>query len=170
MAYAGATAPTNFLLCNPMTSVSRTTYAELFAVIGTTFGAGDGSTTFGLPNVQARIFVGYKSGDATFGTLGTLQGSNTVNLAHSHTQNAHTHTVSGTTNASDNQTIYASSRVMTYGAHTHTFSGTTGTQSDGGTTSGLSITRSVNNPFIVVNFIIRYKIYPSKPTFIFNML
>lgn len=49
--YGGSTAPTGWLLCNGG-AISRTTYADLFAVIGTTYGAGDGSTTFNLPNLS----------------------------------------------------------------------------------------------------------------------
>lgn len=64
--FAGTTAPTGFLLCpTSQTDVSRATYANLFAVIGTTWGVGDGSTTFGLPwfpanypSVQANSNVG----------------------------------------------------------------------------------------------------------------
>lgn len=55
--YAGATAPDGWLLCYGQT-VSRTTYAALFAVIGTLFGAGDGSTTFGIPDLRGRVIAG----------------------------------------------------------------------------------------------------------------
>jgi microcystin-dependent protein len=54
--YGGTTAPPGFLLCDG-SAVSRTTYAALFAVIGTTFGAGDGSTTFNLPDLRGRAIV-----------------------------------------------------------------------------------------------------------------
>lgn len=47
--FAGTTVPTGYLLCDG-SAVSRTTYANLFAAIGTTYGSGDGSTTFNLPN------------------------------------------------------------------------------------------------------------------------
>ncbi len=50
--FAGTVAPTGFLMCNTATPVSRTTYAALFAVIGTSYGVGDGSTTFGIPNMS----------------------------------------------------------------------------------------------------------------------
>lgn len=49
--------PNNWLLCDG-TAVSRTTYADLFSLIGTTYGAGDGSTTFNLPDMQGRVPVG----------------------------------------------------------------------------------------------------------------
>jgi microcystin-dependent protein len=55
--YAGADAPTGFLLCYGQ-AVSRTTYADLFAAIGSTYGAGDGSTTFGLPDLRGRVVIG----------------------------------------------------------------------------------------------------------------
>lgn len=52
--YGGATAPSGWFICDG-TAVSRTTYAELFAVIGTSFGAGDGSTTFNLPDMRESV-------------------------------------------------------------------------------------------------------------------
>jgi microcystin-dependent protein len=52
-----ATAPSGFLLCNGA-AVSRTIYAALFAVIGTTFGSGDGTTTFTLPDLKNKFAVG----------------------------------------------------------------------------------------------------------------
>ena len=55
--FAGTTVPDSFLECNGA-AVSRTTYAELFAVIGTTYGTGDGSTTFNLPDYREVALVG----------------------------------------------------------------------------------------------------------------
>jgi microcystin-dependent protein len=55
--YAGTTAPTDWLLCHGQ-AVSRATYANLFGVIGTAYGSGDGSTTFNLPDYRGRTFVG----------------------------------------------------------------------------------------------------------------
>lgn len=54
--YAGATAPTNYLLCYGQ-AVSRATYAVLFAVLGTAYGTGDGSTTFNLPDLRGRVIA-----------------------------------------------------------------------------------------------------------------
>lgn len=54
VAYAGTTPPNGWLLCNGA-AVSRTLYANLFAVIGTTHGIGDGSTTFNLPDYRGRF-------------------------------------------------------------------------------------------------------------------
>lgn len=52
--YGGATAPSGWFLCQGQ-AISRTTYAELFAVIGTAFGTGDGSTTFNLPDMREAV-------------------------------------------------------------------------------------------------------------------
>lgn len=55
--YAGASAPSGWLLCYGQ-AVSRTTYAALFAILGTTYGSGDGSTTFNLPDLRGRVIAG----------------------------------------------------------------------------------------------------------------
>lgn len=55
--YAGSTAPSGFLICDG-SAVSRSTYSALFDAIGTMFGAGDGSTTFQLPDMSGRVAVG----------------------------------------------------------------------------------------------------------------
>lgn len=62
-AFAGTTIPAGWLLCDG-SAVSRTTYANLFAVIGTTYGSGDGSTTFNVPNLVDK----FVEGSATSGT------------------------------------------------------------------------------------------------------
>lgn len=56
MSFAGASVPTGWLLCDG-SAVSRTTYAKLFAAIGTTYGVGDGSTTFNLPDLSQRVLM-----------------------------------------------------------------------------------------------------------------
>ncbi len=62
--YAGTSAPSYFLLCQGQ-AVSRTTYANLFAVTSTSYGVGDGSTTFNLPNLQGRFPLGYSASAPT---------------------------------------------------------------------------------------------------------
>lgn len=57
MPFAGTTAPSDWLLCYGQ-AVSRTTYAKLFAAIGTAYGTGDGSTTFNLPDLRGRVVAG----------------------------------------------------------------------------------------------------------------
>lgn len=92
-----ATIPTGWLLCNGQ-AISRTTYADLFALIGTTWGAGDGSTTFNVPDFRDRALVG-ASGTKALGTYGGAASVvlNTGQLpSHSHGVNdpGHSHTVS----------------------------------------------------------------------------
>lgn len=60
--YAGSQAPAGYLLCNG-NAVSRTTYSDLFSVIGTTYGAGDGETSFNLPDLRGRTPIGVGSSD-----------------------------------------------------------------------------------------------------------
>ena len=83
--WSTGSAPTGYLLCNGA-AVSRSTYAALFAVVGTTFGVGDGSTTFNLPNYTNRLPYGT--------TVGATGGSSTISAAN---LPSHTHTFSGTT-------------------------------------------------------------------------
>jgi microcystin-dependent protein len=105
--YAGASLPANYLWCNGQ-AYSRTTYASLFAAIGTIYGAGDGSTTFNVPDYRGRAPVGADAMGGTAAnrlttmtaTLGGAGGAETHTLttaqiaAHGHnvTDPGHTHT------------------------------------------------------------------------------
>jgi microcystin-dependent protein len=99
--FAGATAPTGYLLCQGQ-SLSTTTFGNLFNVIGYTYG-GSGSS-FLLPNLQNRVPVG-KGPDTEFDVLGETGGAKTVTLteaqmpSHTHTTPNHSHTFSATTNS-----------------------------------------------------------------------
>lgn len=62
--YGGASAPTGWLECDG-SAVNRTTYARLFTAISTTWGVGDASTTFNLPDFRSRVLVGKGTGTAT---------------------------------------------------------------------------------------------------------
>ena len=74
ISYSGATVPENWLLCNGQ-AVSRTTYSELFAVLGTKFGSGNGSSTFNLPNLNKRFIQGTQSN-----SVGTLDAAAIPNI------------------------------------------------------------------------------------------
>lgn len=77
MAFAGSRPPAGWLMCDG-SAVSRTTYAVLFAAIGTMYGAGDGSTTFNLPNLIGRVPLGMVSsyvGQSSNGVLPNITGS-----------------------------------------------------------------------------------------------
>lgn len=70
-AFAGNTPPAGWLKCDG-SAISRSTYASLFAAIGTTYGSGDGSTTFNLPDTRGRTLIGVGNGTATGHTNHTL--------------------------------------------------------------------------------------------------
>lgn len=130
MDFAGSSAPALWLLCYGQ-AISRTTYAALFAVISTTYGVGDGSTTFNLPDYRGRVIAGKDdmggsaasrigsvstdNGTIVGATLGSTGGSST----HSQTSGelaTHTHTFTGDALA----------------AHSHTITGAFGAQYSGG--------------------------------------
>lgn len=77
--YGGATAPTNYLLCDG-SAVSRTTYSALFAVLSTNYGVGDGSTTFNLPNLKGRFPLGYSASAPTKTFTFASRSSNTITV------------------------------------------------------------------------------------------
>lgn len=113
-AYAGSVAPSGWLLCDG-TAVSRATYADLFALISTTYGAGDGATTFNLPNLKGRVIVGRDAAQTEFDALAETGGAKTHTLAESEIP-SHLH---------GDGTLATNSQL---GAHNHS-SGTLGTNS-----------------------------------------
>ena len=89
--YGGATAPSGWLLCDG-TAVSRTTYAALFAVISTTFGTGDGSTTFNVPDMRGVFPKGAGTTNRTLGkdSMGNFYAS-TLGTYYTDKMEGHTH-------------------------------------------------------------------------------
>ena len=83
--YAGRTVPSGWLICNGA-NVSRTDYAALFAAIGTIYGAGNGSTTFGLPNLNGRFF----EGTTYTGSVGTYHSAGLPNISGTFTEHGNT--------------------------------------------------------------------------------
>lgn len=80
LAYGASSPPTGYLACDG-SAVSRTTYATLFGVLGTTWGVGDGSTTFNLPDLRGRAPIGSGTGSGlTARTLGTNYGAENTTL------------------------------------------------------------------------------------------
>lgn len=175
--WGSATPPERWLICDG-TPVSRTTYQGLFAVIGTTYGVGDGSTTFNIPDLRQRFPLG-KAASGTGSTLGSTGGA----IDHTHSGGSHTHSISsgggGTTSsdgshahgvgpfgatgiaqgfgsepptavlAHDGQTTFTTT---SEGSHTHTL----GTHDHGGSTGSGSggTTGTGNPPYLVTHFII----------------
>lgn len=94
-AFAGVNAPAGWLFCDG-SAVSRIQYPELFSALGTTYGSGDGSTTFNLPDLRGRMPFG-KGTHADVASLGQNEGASLANRRpkHQHTvyDAGHTHTV-----------------------------------------------------------------------------
>lgn len=123
-AYAAGGAPAGWLYCDG-SAVSRTTYVKLFNVIGTTWGPGNGSTTFNLPNLVGRFLFG--SGTVTFGTYGGFLTSpgpaHTHPGTHSHGLNSHTHGPGLHTHGPGIHTHGLGTHVHAQSSHTHGLAG-----------------------------------------------
>lgn len=174
--YAGTTAPNGWLKCDG-SAVSRTTYAKLFAVIGTTYGAGDGSTTFNLPNFCGRTPIGVGESNATGHTAhtrGQMGGSEDAVIPyHKHdvaqvnitSSGGHTHTI--TTKYRANYLQSGTNRDSVNGGGTSTSTGIDTIAANTGThthsvpahdtdyvgTSG-NVTGANMMPYLGINFII----------------
>jgi microcystin-dependent protein len=141
--FGGSTAPTGWVLCDG-TAYSRTvTYNNLFTAVGTTYGGGDGSTTFNVPNLKGRVPVGRDASQSEFDTLAETGGLKEVTLTTAQIPN-HSHA---------GQIVFGGG------------SGSTGVRADGigssqpdtggvnGTTGGAHTNLQ---PYIVVNYIIKF--------------
>lgn len=177
--YAGATVPGGYLLCYGQ-NVSRTTYASLFSAIGTTYGSGDGVTTFGLPDLRGRLIYGkddmggsaasrltttYFGTDPT--TLGNVGGAQTKTILTANlpaytptgtvgiTDPGHTHTAVTASSYTASSVVAGGANLGSYGAAA-TSSNTTGiTASFTGTAQGgTSNAFGVVNPGLIMNKII----------------
>lgn len=156
---AWTSAPAGYLLADG-SAVSRTTYANLFAVIGTTYGTGDGSTTFNLPDTRGRVPV-HRSGDTEFDVLGEKYGEK------SHTQTesempSHHHLVFAQVN-NGNWALSASTYAGYARSNADTWNygidnGGTNVVATVGRTSGSGGGQAFNvvQPSVVVNRAIRY--------------
>jgi microcystin-dependent protein len=150
-AYAGTTAPTGYLICDG-SQVSRTTFAALFAIIGTTYGSGNNSTTFNLPDLTGRVPVGKNAG--TFSTLGTKGGEEThVMTVNEMPAHKHTTTVNSATDPSAIGGYAPNSQSMFFGTDrsSTTRNWDTAMQSTGG-----SAAFNVLQPYTVINYIIKF--------------
>lgn len=176
--YAGSTAPDRWLLCDG-SAVSRTTYSALFTVISTTYGTGDGSTTFNVPDLGGRVVAGKEStatrlttaGSGVDGaTLGDTGGDQTVSVLKANLpsynlavsipsgQGSHAHTtVLGTSSAFTNGPGPGSQVAATTSPsgstaviNSATLPAMNGTAATGGSGTALNVTQ----PTIVCNYII----------------
>jgi microcystin-dependent protein len=89
--FAGSSAPSGWLLCQGQ-AISRTVYADLFSLIGTTYGSGDGSTTFNIPDTRGIFVRGVGSQ-----TVGAVTYTGTIGTKQNDQMQGHTHAVPGAT-------------------------------------------------------------------------
>jgi microcystin-dependent protein len=145
-------APSGFLLCTG-TAVSRTTYAALFAIVGTTFGVGDGSTTFNLPNYTNRVPYGTTVG-ATGGTADAVVVSHTHTATTTATDSGHQHSYT----TLNNQLPQSGSSTLCWNSFS-TATTAVGYANISATTSisteGVSGTNANLPPYLGINFIIK---------------
>jgi microcystin-dependent protein len=159
--WSDATPPSGFLECDG-SAVSRSTYANLFAIIGITWGIGDGSTTFNIPDLEDRCCVNTSPNKAfattgganTVAVTGSVAGSSgstaltTANIvSHSHTVGLTGQLGPGFAPAISNQNVNPGGTTSATGGdagHTHSFSGTFAGSS-----------KSVLQPYLTIMYIIK---------------
>lgn len=144
--YAGATIPSNYMLCEGQ-ELSRIEYDILFSAIGTTYGAGDGTTTFNLPNLKGRIITGVDSNDTDFDVLGETGGEKTHTLTVDEIP-SHNHGIRDTI---DMNTLAGQNRSVVVGG------GETWNPGDPALSNNTGDNQPHNNlqPYIVLNYIIK---------------
>ena len=171
MPYAGATEPTGWLFCYGQ-AVSRTTYAALFAAISTTYGSGNGSTTFNLPDLRGRVVAGQddmggvsadrltnQTGGLNGDTLGATGGAETHTLTeaqmplHGHPFRAAYISQSTASSTITGGFMTNTGSASTEAAYTGTPSNTQGQQIGG---AGGGAAHNNVQPTIIMNYIIKY--------------
>jgi microcystin-dependent protein len=149
-----ASAPFGYLLCNGA-AVSRSTYSALFAVLGTAYGSGDGSTTFNVPDFRDRFPVG---AGTTYSANSTGGSANAITVSHTHTftsdgGGSHSHDVGASyigsgISSNGGYITPTGTGATTSTAPTHTHTGTTDSAGSSGTNANLP-------PYLGVFFIIK---------------
>jgi microcystin-dependent protein len=163
VSFAGSTAPTGWSLCDG-SAISRVDYSTLFTAIGTTYGVGNGTTTFNLPNLKGRVPVGLDSAQTEFDALGETGGVKAVTLtaaqsglpAHSHgiTDPSHSHYLDWRNNVNVANFAGAYGSVGSNAAG-NTYGATTGISINNNTATNASASHDNLQPYIVMHYIIR---------------
>ena len=142
-------APTDYLLCDG-TAVSRTTYSALFTLLSTTYGVGDGSTTFNLPNLKGKVPVGYNASETEFDSMGETGGEKTHTIATPELP-SHTHSV---VLAGRNANGWDAAAQFVQGSSD---AGGSGNITFTSATAGSGTAMNVLQPYITLTYIIRYR-------------
>lgn len=144
--FGSNTPPSGWLVCDG-SAVSRTTYAALFAAIATNFGAGDGSTTFNLPDGRGQVMAGKKAADPNFGVFGNVAAGEVTHVLTAAENGPHAHNVAVTF---FDHASFASGPAFdgdaSAGSHSPSFPSTT---------SGSGTPHNNIQPTFVANFIIK---------------
>lgn len=150
--FAGSTAPSGWLLCNG-SAVSRSIYADLFTAIGTTYGAGNGTTTFNVPNLGDKVAIGVGGTKTLGGTGGAASVTPTGSVQST--------TLTTTQMPSHNHTLKfgafgAGGSIQSTYNNTGTDTATTNTGGSSSHTHGLTLNAvNVEQPYLVLNYIIK---------------
>ena len=158
--YGGITIPEGWLLCDG-SAVSRTTYSNLYLAIRETYGSGDGSTTFNLPNLCGRVPVGYDESDSDFDSLGETGGEKKHTLIANELPklegNIIMHSAGEATNIADMNGIVSSTRnnnnQYKSGGNTTSGAGSIGTFK---ISFGNNEAHNIVQPYITLKYIIKY--------------
>jgi microcystin-dependent protein len=144
------TAPTGYLLCYGQ-AVSRTTYADLFAVVSTTFGVGDGSTTFNVPDMRGRFPLGQDDMGGVSANRVTHANADTIGGA----EGAETHTLVTGEMPAHNHNIYNDSSGGAFDSVTITASKDGGPSTTAIVSAGGGGAHENMSPYITMNYIIK---------------
>lgn len=149
--YAGASAPSGWLLCYGQ-AISRTTYAALFAAISTAFGAGDGSTTFNVPDCRGRVPAGKDDMGGVAASRLTTAGSGVNGAALGAVGGAQTHTLDTTQIPAHNHAYVPATTGgnSAAGGQGYGYPGSTVTGNAGG-----GLAHNNTQPTIITNYIIK---------------
>jgi microcystin-dependent protein len=159
IAYAGSTEPTGWLFCYGQ-AISRSTYASLFAVVSTTYGVGDGSTTFNVPDIRGRVIAGKDNmgGSAanritgggsgiTGTTLGASGGAETVTISTT-TMPSHSHTEQGSSHPAGSSFFYITRALTDDSVSNQSTNNSTAASGSGGAHNNVQ-------PTFILNYLIK---------------
>jgi len=141
---ASSSVPDGWLLCDG-SAINRVTYAALFTAIGTTYGVGDGSTTFNVPNIKGSVIVGLDSAQTEFDALGETGGAKTHTLTIDEMP-SHNHGIPASNDSTPDGGIVAPAS-----EDTDDLTLSTTTRNTGGGTAHNNL-----QPYIVLNYVIKY--------------